>query len=83
MRLSLILLAAGDSARFNNKTPKPYMQIGGKTLIDVSIDKIKKIKKINDIILVYNNKHKKFVKKINNKRIVLIKGGKEIGRAHV
>ncbi len=76
MRLSLILLAAGDSTRFNNKTPKPYIQIGGKTLIDVSIDKIKKIKKISDIVLVYNNKHKKFLKEINNKKIVLIKGGK-------
>ena len=40
MRLSLILLAAGDSTRFNNKTPKPYIHIGGKTLIDISIDKI-------------------------------------------
>jgi len=76
MRFSFILLAGGNSIRFKSKLPKPYHKIGGKTLIEISINKIKEFKEFKKIIVVYNKKHLKFLKKINLKNITAIYGGK-------
>ena len=46
MSFCLILLAAGESKRFNGKTPKPFVKIGGKTLLEQSLIKFSKIKEI-------------------------------------
>jgi len=75
MEFSFILLAAGDGRRFNSGTPKQYHKIAGKTLIDISMNKIKQFKEIKRIILVYNKKHKKFLKEINLLNIKLVEGG--------
>ena len=75
MGFSFILLAGGQSNRFNSNVPKQYHKIGEKTLIDIAIDKIKEFKEIKKIILVYNKKHKKYLEKINLKNIKLIEGG--------
>ena len=75
MGFSFILLAGGQSNRFNSNVPKQYHKIGEKTLIDIAIDKIKEFKEIKKIILVYNKKHKKYLEKINIKNIKLIEGG--------
>jgi len=76
MRFSFILLAGGNSIRFKSKLPKPYHKIAGKTLIELSINKIKQFKEFKKIIVVYNGKHLKFLKKINLKNITIVKGGK-------
>ena len=76
MRLSFILLASGNSSRFKSKIPKQYHQIGGKTLIEIALAKIKQIKEIKKIVLVYNKKHLKLLKQIRVKNISKIKGGK-------
>ena len=44
MRFSFILLAGGNSSRFKSNLPKPYHKIAGKTLIELSIAKIKQFK---------------------------------------
>ena len=75
MGFSFILLAGGNSNRFKSNIPKPYHKIAGKTLIDISINKIKEFKEIKNIVLVYNKKHKKYLKKINLKNVELIAGG--------
>ena len=77
MRFSFILLAAGDSNRFKSNLPKPYHKIAGKTLIELSINKIRQFKEFKKIIIVYNKKHIKFLKKINLKNIIFINGGKK------
>ncbi len=69
-------MAAGESRRFNSKTPKPYYLYKGKSLIKHSIDKAKNFKKFNKIILVINEKHKKNIKNINIKNTSIITGGK-------
>ena len=46
MGFSFILLGAGNSSRFKSNLPKPYHKIAGKTLIDVSIKKIREFKEI-------------------------------------
>ena len=76
MRFTFILLAGGDSERFKSNTPKQYHKISGKTLIDITLDKIKQFKEINKIIVVYNKKHKKYLKANNLQNIKFITGGK-------
>ena len=71
-----IILAAGESKRFNSSTPKPYIVYKGKPIVQHSIDKAKKCQKIEKILLVINKKHKKFVKGTNTKKLKIIYGGK-------
>jgi len=76
MNNCFIILAAGESKRFKSKTPKPYYLYKGKPLLLHSIEKAKKSKNFKKIVLVINNKHKKFLKKLNLKNIKIINGGK-------
>ena len=76
MRFSFILLAGGNSNRFKSNLPKPYHKIGKKTLIELSINKIRQFKEFKKIIVVCNEKHFKFLKKISLSNITIIKGGK-------
>jgi len=71
-----IILAAGESKRFNSITPKPYIVYKGKPIVQHSIDKAKKCKKIEKILLVINKKHRKFVNTVNTKKLKIIIGGK-------
>jgi len=76
MNNCFIILAGGKSKRFKSKKPKPYYLYKGKPLIEHSIDKAKESNKFKKIILVINNKHKKFLKNIRLKNIKIISGGK-------
>ena len=76
MSFCLIILAAGKSSRFNSNLPKVYHKIGNKSLVEICIDKAKKIKIIKKIILVYNKKDKKILKKLKLKNIEFVLGGK-------
>ena len=75
MGFSFILLAGGESNRFKSKLPKPYHKIAGKTLIEISIKKIRQFKQFKKIIVVYNKKHLKYLKKINLKDVTTVCGG--------
>jgi 2-C-methyl-D-erythritol 4-phosphate cytidylyltransferase/2-C-methyl-D-erythritol 2,4-cyclodiphosphate synthase len=75
MSFSLIILAAGNSSRFRSYIPKPYHKIGGKTLIEINLLKINKIKEIKKIIVVYNGNDAKKIKNLNLTNIKLILGG--------
>ena len=76
MNNCFIILAAGESKRFNSNTPKPYHIYKGKPLIMHSIDKALKNKKFNKIVVVVNKKHKKYFKMLKLKHVNLINGGK-------
>ena len=76
MSFCLILLAAGESKRFNSKIPKPYIKIGEKTLLDHSLIKFNKIHQIKNIIIVVNKKHGKYLKRLKLKNVFKINGGK-------
>ena len=73
---SFIILAGGESKRFNSVIPKPYHLYKGKPLILHSINRAKSYKKFDKIVLVINKKHKKFIKKLKIKNIKIIEGGK-------
>ena len=76
MRFSFILLAGGSSSRFKSNLPKPYHKIGEKTLIEMSLNKIRRFEEFKKIIVVCNKKHRKFLQKINLKNITILYGGK-------
>jgi len=76
MNSCFIILAGGESKRFNSNTPKPYANYKGKSLLLHSVDKAKVYNKFNKIVLVINKKHKNYIKKLNIKNIKIITGGK-------
>ena len=76
MNCCFIILAGGESKRFNSNTPKPYTKYKGKPLLLHSIDKAKVFNKFEKIVLVINKKHKNYIKSLNIKNINIITGGK-------
>ena len=76
MNFCLILLAAGNSKRFEHKIPKPFIKIGGKTILELSLLKFNNFKQIKNIIVVINKKHLKFINKIKSKKFIKIFGGR-------
>jgi len=76
MNRCFIILAGGESKRFNSNTPKPYHTYRGKPLLLHSIDKVKDYGKFNKIVLVINKKHKSYIKKLKIKDLKIVFGGK-------
>jgi len=76
MSFCLILLAAGDSKRFNSKIPKPFTKVGKKALLEHSLIKFNKVKQIKKIVVVINKKHSRFLKEIKSNTFSKIIGGK-------
>jgi len=76
MSLFLILLAAGESKRLKSNTPKPFQIVHKKALLEHSLNAFKDFHEIKKTIIVYNKKHKKYLKKLNLKNAIKITGGK-------
>ena len=70
-----IILASGQSKRFNSKIPKQYSIYRGKPLFKHSLDKALESKLFKKIVIVVNNK--KEFKETFSKNVLIIKGGKE------
>ena len=68
-----ILLAAGKGKRFKSNNPKQFYNYINKPLFMHSVDKAIESKLFKSIIIVSNNP----IKNIKNKKIKIIKGGKE------
>ena len=76
MSMFLILLAAGESKRLKTSTPKPFIKINNLTLLEHAHNAFKDFKEINRIVIVYNKKHKKYLKTLNLGNSLKIIGGK-------
>ena len=76
MSFCLIILAGGNSHRFRSNIGKPYQKIAGKSLVEININKARKIKQIKNIIVVYNKKDTQRIRSLNLKNVKLIVGGK-------
>ena len=70
-----IILASGQSKRFNSKKPKQFIIYKNKPLFKHSLDKALKSKLFKKIILVVNNKSK--INESFPKNVSIINGGKE------
>ena len=76
MSFCLIILAGGNSHRFGSNIGKPYQKLGGKSLIEINVNKAYQFKQIKKIILVYNKKDFQKVKSLKLKNVKLVVGGK-------
>jgi 2-C-methyl-D-erythritol 4-phosphate cytidylyltransferase/2-C-methyl-D-erythritol 2,4-cyclodiphosphate synthase len=70
-----IILASGQSKRFNSYKLKQFILYKNKLLFEHSLDKSISSKLFKKIILVTNNK--KQIKQKYPKKVLIIKGGKE------
>jgi 2-C-methyl-D-erythritol 4-phosphate cytidylyltransferase / 2-C-methyl-D-erythritol 2,4-cyclodiphosphate synthase len=70
-----IILASGQSKRFNSSKAKQFIKYKNKALFEHSIDKALDSKLFKKIILVINDK--KQIKKKYSNNVLIIKGGKE------
>jgi 2-C-methyl-D-erythritol 4-phosphate cytidylyltransferase/2-C-methyl-D-erythritol 2,4-cyclodiphosphate synthase len=70
-----IILASGQSKRFNSNKPKQFITYKNKALFEHSLDKAISAKLFSKIILVINDK--KQIKKKYSKNVLIINGGKE------
>ena len=70
-----IILASGQSKRFNSKKLKQFIRYKNKALFEHSIEKAINSKLFKKIILVTNRK--KQIKNNYHKNLIIIKGGKE------
>ena len=70
-----IILASGQSKRFNSKIPKQFIRYKNRALFEHSLDKAIKSKLFKKIIIVINDKKK--IKKKYSEDILIINGGKE------
>ena len=64
MKNIAIILAGGSGGRFNNLTPKQFLYLKGKRIIDYSITTFNNHKDIDDIYLDYMNNNNHFTRKI-------------------
>jgi 2-C-methyl-D-erythritol 4-phosphate cytidylyltransferase / 2-C-methyl-D-erythritol 2,4-cyclodiphosphate synthase len=70
-----IILASGQSKRFNSKKPKQFVKYKNKALFEHSVDKALGSKLFKKIVLVVSNKNQIKIKLPKN--VLIIKGGKE------
>ena len=75
MKIFLVILAAGESKRLKNAIPKQYTKVGNKTILEHSLVAFNDFHQIKKTIVVYNKKHKKYLKKLNLKNVIKITGG--------
>jgi 2-C-methyl-D-erythritol 4-phosphate cytidylyltransferase len=67
MKVSAIVLAAGRSLRFKNKTSKPLVKINRQPIIAYSLKTLSKIGCIKDIIVVANLKNRQGIARVIKK----------------
>ncbi len=66
MIITTLLLAGGNSSRFNKSIPKQYEKLNNIPIICYSIDKFLKHTKISNIQVIINKKHKEYFDEINS-----------------
>lgn len=59
-----VILASGTGERINSKLPKQFLEVGGKTIIERSIEVFENHPKIDEIIIVINPKFRDYFKEI-------------------
>lgn len=57
MKITVIILAGGSGKRFKNSTPKQFLKIGKKTLLDLCLRRFQEHKGIGEIVLVCPKAH--------------------------
>ena len=76
-RLAVLILASGTGERFSSKVPKQYCKINEKIILSMTIEIFIKLSFVNEIVIVVNKKHSKFLTPVKKKFPLLkfINGG--------
>lgn len=56
--MNVVIVAAGSSSRFNNKIPKPFVEVAGRPLLWYSISSFNRLSFVNKIIVVISKIHR-------------------------
>ncbi|MGI9036779.1 MAG: 2-C-methyl-D-erythritol 4-phosphate cytidylyltransferase [Pyrinomonadaceae bacterium] len=82
-----IIAAAGNGTRFGSKTPKQFLEIGGKPVIIHTLERFENCAKIDRIVLVLSSAETqnflKLAKKYNLKKLIKIASGGKTRAASV
>lgn len=75
----VVIPAAGNGSRMKSDTPKQYLKIGKKMVLDITLEKFLNFDSVEKIVLVTSPNDSSFqeLKNINDDRIVVIDGGAE------
>ena len=60
-KTAVVILASGASERFNDIIPKQYKKIENKTILEITIKNFLNLSSINNLYVVYNIKHKRYI----------------------
>ena len=77
--VSAVITAAGSGLRMKSLTNKPYIEIGGKKILEITLDTVTSIDKIDEIILVIRKEDEQLLKRLvkkYNKKISYVFGKK-------
>jgi 2-C-methyl-D-erythritol 4-phosphate cytidylyltransferase len=81
--IAAIVAAAGIGTRMGNDTPKPYLLLGGKPILALTLEIFEKIKEIREVALVVHPDEldycqEKVISPYGFKKVLrLVPGGKE------
>ncbi|WP_296114877.1 2-C-methyl-D-erythritol 4-phosphate cytidylyltransferase [uncultured Anaerococcus sp.] len=77
--LSAVITAAGSGTRMGTQTNKPYLEIGTKKILELSLETVTGIREFDEIILVVRKEDKLFASEIlslfRDPRIKMVEGG--------
>lgn len=77
--LSAVVTAAGSGTRMGTEINKPYLEIGNKKILEISLETITSIKEFDEIILVVKGEDKPLASEIisifRDPRIKMVEGG--------
>lgn len=78
--LSAVITAAGSGTRMGSSINKPYLEVGGKKILELSIETVTSIKEFDEIILVAREEDFPLASEIlslfRDPRIKMVAGGK-------
>lgn len=66
-KISAVITAAGNGLRMKSDKAKPYIEIMGRKILEISLDTIVKLEKIDQIIVVIRKEDEKYLKEILKK----------------
>ena len=78
-RVAAIIVAAGRGTRMDSETPKQFLNIAGKTILETTLYKFDRSNEVDEIIIVVNKEDLEFVNneiaKVYDKVTVVKPGG--------
>lgn len=75
MKTTAIIVAAGTGSRFNPDTPKQFVELAGKTVIEHTIERFQACPSIDAIVLVLASEHIDSFKASVDKSVKIVAGG--------